>query len=294
MRDKEYYDTDMIKSVSPSSYYSGKDFFQREKPPIEVLHIEHSLAYPSHSHGFTELVLIHSGKAKHHINSSSEQVKANDILIIPEEFTYSYSNVVNFSYINIIFDSDFIFESILNEKFFSDMKDIYRPLSPRKLILDTYMTRKAISIINKIDRELHSVQQIGSTLSICYFIQLLSLFYESMTSSFLEGISPEMRIRKVVEKIDNNISDDFSIDSLASIAIMSPRNFHRLFKDLLGKSPFVYIKEKRIEIASQLLVNTDLTITQIAALVGFDDPNYFSTLFKTLKGISPREFRHIL
>ena len=47
----------------------------------------------------------------------------------------------------------------------------------------------------------------------------------------------------------------------------------------------------RINNSCKLLKTTDLTITQIALLVGFDDPNYFSHLFKICKGLSPREFR---
>ena len=52
-----------------------------------------------------------------------------------------------------------------------------------------------------------------------------------------------------------------------------------------------YINEFRVEKAALMLKKTDFQISAVAAAVGFEDVNYFSRIFKQIKGVSPTEFR---
>lgn len=67
--------------------------------------------------------------------------------------------------------------------------------------------------------------------------------------------------------------------------------FIRNFKLYTGFTPMQYILSKRIYNAEALLQNTQYNITEIAQIVGYDNPLYFSRIFKKLKGISPSEYR---
>ena len=281
----------MVQYISPSSYYSGEDLFLDNHPPIRVLHMDNSIEYPSHCHGFTEMAIVYSGSAIHHVGSEKHKVVANDVLLIPKGITHSYSEVDNFSYVNVLFDPENLFKSVLHRHFFSLLHDFYNPKEFHNYKLSPYEIKEVLSIINMIDKELYRNMEISRIVSVSYFIQLLSMLYNASSVSFPAGISTELRIQGIIDLIDNNVSENYSIESLAVKAMTSPRNFSRLFKSLTGKSPSIYIKEKRIEKACALLTGTDMTITQIALLVGFDDPNYFSHTFRVLKGISPREFR---
>lgn len=72
---------------------------------------------------------------------------------------------------------------------------------------------------------------------------------------------------------------------------ISERKFYSYFKKWSGKSPVDYRNELRIAAARSRLISTNQTIAQIAFKVGFDDPYYFSRVFKKLTGISPAVYR---
>jgi AraC-like DNA-binding protein len=67
--------------------------------------------------------------------------------------------------------------------------------------------------------------------------------------------------------------------------------FHRAFKKHTGKSPLAYLTNLRVRHALQALTNTTMTIDQVARLVGFSDPLYFSRVVRKQLGQSPRQFR---
>ena len=66
----------------------------------------------------------------------------------------------------------------------------------------------------------------------------------------------------------------------------------RFFKNAVGKTVTKYINEYRVEKSTALLTTTDASIAEIAAEVGFEDPNYFSRVFRSVMGMSPVEYRN--
>ena len=75
---------------------------------------------------------------------------------------------------------------------------------------------------------------------------------------------------------------------------MSVSWFLRNFKQTTNTSPMQYILNLRINNAVRLLENTDYNITEIGAIVGYDNPLYFSRIFKKQKGVSPSDYRKLL
>lgn len=72
---------------------------------------------------------------------------------------------------------------------------------------------------------------------------------------------------------------------------LAPRTFKRRFTAATGYAPLDYVQTLRIEEAKQVLESTDTAIDEIAALVGYDDPNSFRRLFKRTTGVTPHEYR---
>lgn len=92
------------------------------------------------------------------------------------------------------------------------------------------------------------------------------------------------RIREAPTEIE-------SVDSLARKAGYSVAHFSRLFTEHIGHSPRDYIVQRRIERAQQLLLDTPMTISQIADVLGYSSVFFFSRQFKQRVGMSPREYR---
>jgi AraC family L-rhamnose operon transcriptional activator RhaR/AraC family L-rhamnose operon regulatory protein RhaS len=100
-----------------------------------------------------------------------------------------------------------------------------------------------------------------------------------------------MRIAESITYIENNYTQSLTIDKIAQKAHLSRRHFTRIFKENYHLSPYEYIMNLRMKHASKLLRNSNLKITFVASQSGFDDPNYFSRIFKSKKGMTPSKYR---
>ncbi len=98
----------------------------------------------------------------------------------------------------------------------------------------------------------------------------------------------EIRAFIVRELANSRLTTEQIADSLG----LSPRQLSRLLKAAIGLTPARYVKFIRLEMAAQLLKNEkDKNIAEIARQVGFNDPNYFSRVFRTLYELSPNRYR---
>jgi two-component system response regulator YesN len=94
--------------------------------------------------------------------------------------------------------------------------------------------------------------------------------------------------------INQNLTDDLTVFTLAEQFHVARNYFSRLFKKEMGEGCNEYITRKRTERAKQLLAESNLRTYEIAEQVGYHDTNYFSLAFKKNTGLSPKEFRESL
>jgi len=92
-------------------------------------------------------------------------------------------------------------------------------------------------------------------------------------------------------RLEQDYGQAISIEGLAAEFNMSPRNFSRRFKQATGESPSQYLQRVRMEAAKELLHDPDMSISQIAYQVGYDDLSYFSRLFNRYTGALPQAYR---
>jgi len=90
----------------------------------------------------------------------------------------------------------------------------------------------------------------------------------------------------------SNLSQSISLNDMASVMDMSPSKFCALFKQQRNRRPIEYFNGLKIERAKFLLEQTDLSIREIGDAIGWQDPYYFSRVFKKYAGISPRSYRN--
>jgi two-component system, response regulator YesN len=98
-------------------------------------------------------------------------------------------------------------------------------------------------------------------------------------------------IRRAIEYIRMNLNQDLSLDSISGSLNLNSYELSRQFKKETGKNITEYINSRRINEALYILENDNISITDVAFTVGFNDVNYFTKVFKKLKGITPSEYR---
>jgi AraC family transcriptional regulator len=104
------------------------------------------------------------------------------------------------------------------------------------------------------------------------------------------GLSPTAQ-RRVAEFIDAHLGKKISIQTLALIAGLSPFHFARAFKQSKGMSPHHYLVRRRIERVMELLAATELSVCEIALMVGFSDQSHCARRFREQVGVSPGDYR---
>ena len=99
------------------------------------------------------------------------------------------------------------------------------------------------------------------------------------------------RIQRVMDYIDQHITDELTLKTLSSVANMSNSYFSQLFKELNGFSAWDYIISKRIDLAQKLLISGNDSIYSIALQSGFNNTTNFYKAFKKITGVSPSTYR---
>ena len=99
------------------------------------------------------------------------------------------------------------------------------------------------------------------------------------------------RMNKICQLMENEYAQNRSIDYYAQKCSLSVDRFSHAFKESVGVSPKQYLQKIKVDTACRLLQNIDLSICEVASLVGISDANYFSKLIKRYTGKSPSYFR---
>ncbi len=121
---------------------------------------------------------------------------------------------------------------------------------------------------------------------ICYYLEIcIDLGLASGTD---DG---SKKMLELFDYMDNNLAGDITLKDLAGAVHLQENYFVRFFKKYTNTPPMLYLNEKRMKKAAQLLVTTDEKIGKIAAAVGFKDEAYFSRSFKKYFSVSPSDYR---
>ena len=133
-------------------------------------------------------------------------------------------------------------------------------------------------------------QIISSYEALEMFLNILKTF-KNADNRFENKSNKELYLDVAVNYIRNNIALSVNVNTLTDILGISQTYLHRIFKENFGVSTKQYISNYRLNEAKKLLIETELSITQIAASVGFSDVLSFSKFFSEKVGISPQNYR---
>ena len=106
------------------------------------------------------------------------------------------------------------------------------------------------------------------------------------------ALSPRERgLDRSLRVIHSSYQNDLKIPELAKLESLSHSRYVTVFRQRMGMSPSAYIINRRMTAACELLENTDISVKQVGALVGYSDPHFFCKIFKRHVGLTPTEYR---
>jgi AraC family transcriptional regulator of arabinose operon len=107
------------------------------------------------------------------------------------------------------------------------------------------------------------------------------------------GDALTLTVQAIKQFLDNSILHPFDSFQLSTQIGISNKQMNRLFKREVGTTIYNYLISKKIETAKRMLLDTQLTISDIGYKLGYVDPHYFSNLFHSKTGVRPSDFRKI-
>ena len=238
-----------------------------------------------HTHPFTELFYVVDGKGEFNIQGQRFPVKANDFVIInpqvehtelssPDEpLEYIVLGIRGLSFSNLTPVSEgghpFSFFTLRDEQ-----KDILRYLNA--------MVQEATS------------QQMSYEL-VCHNLLEILLIKILRHQHFDLEVGKQSKATKDISFIKHYLEtyyhESIQLEDLASMTHLSRFYISHSFKKEIGMSPMEYLIDIRIKESKILLRTTNYSISQVADIVGFTTPTYFSKQFRKSTGISPTDYR---
>jgi two-component system response regulator YesN len=100
-------------------------------------------------------------------------------------------------------------------------------------------------------------------------------------------------VEKAIQYIHSNYKEELSLALIAEEIHINQSHLSRIFKKECGDSITDYIIKIRIEKAQEMLSFSNMLTYEVAEAVGFNDPTYFSTVFKKITGVTPKDFKHM-
>ncbi|MFC4320467.1 response regulator transcription factor [Litchfieldia salsa] len=110
----------------------------------------------------------------------------------------------------------------------------------------------------------------------------------------LEAKKDDSPITKAIKYVDDNLSNHLSLNDVAKHVHLNSSYLSVLFKEQVNMTFSEYVTRSRLQLAKQLLINTDKTITNIAEEAGYGTSKYFIKLFKEHEGLTPSKYRKLI
>lgn len=161
-------------------------------------------------------------------------------------------------------------------------------------LINTWHTHdaKILQISQWLLDEQHS-GGVGGKLYVDSLLNLLTVhLLRSYTDQFREARLPQrltqQQIQSAIDYMHAHLNQDISLDALAQTVNISSSHLRRLFKQATGMAPHQYLINLRVNRAKELLLTNSLSISEVAAEVGFADQSHLHRHFKRIFGITPK------
>lgn len=255
--------------------------------------------FPMHWHDEMEIIKIIKGKYIVNINLKEYVVEEGDIVILKSCTLHSFKQYENEKMASktIMFDLSMLNSNVTDAcsiKYFTPFLD--NKVSYPSILKPSDKGYKNIK--NCIDKLFLCYEEKNEFFEIQLKSYLFELFYILFKECFeIHDYSTKIKddttndIKAILEYIKINYMNPISIKDLANVVNFSEHYFMRFFKKYMGMTCVDYINEYRLNIATNLLETTDMSIMEIAVKVGVNNISYFNKIFKKKFNLTPKEYR---
>lgn len=249
--------------------------------------------YPNHWHAPLEIIMPLENEYEVVCCNTSFPLREGDVILISPGAVHSMAAAAGR---RLIFQADFTLLHGIRE-----LEATMSIISPVLVITpesDPSTHDQIQKLIFEISEEYFADAPLSEASIYSKLIQIFVLIgrsYSPNAKSFNSSVRKQReyteRFLFICDYISEHCSENLSLDYVADLSGFSKFHFSRLFKQFTNMSYYKYLNKKRIEYAEKLLVNYELTITEVALQCGFCSLSAFIRMFKIVKDCTPTEFK---
>ncbi len=231
------------------------------------------------------LILCIAGSGAYNINGEQGVLRANQALLIPRNTPHVYwaSDTTPWSIYWVHFtgtSADF-FAHQLNSSECQLTVDEEAMAAVQPLFAECC---KALMTGFVLERMIYASQTLHHLLG--------CIFFNNRTFSPTLQTSRFHNLDSTLAYLHHNVHKPLTLAEMAKHADLSPSHFSRLFREQTSYSPIDYFIHLKVQHACRMLFLTNMTVREIGYELGYEDPAYFSRLFKKMVGMSPNQYRN--
>lgn len=276
----------------------ARRFLADDELPVSVRSLRQS-DLKLHRHEFTELVIVLAGSGDHLFDEHRFPILAGDAFVVDVNHAHGYRDTRDLQIANVLFDESWLLEHSPELAVIPSYQAMVHlePLARRrldfggKLRLDSVAMEEAKGLLRRLESELASRREGGVSLAGALLVELIVLLCRAYCDDGSEQRRDLADIGRVIAYLEHQYAAPIELAQLLELVAMSERSLLRKFAYATGTTPIQYLLRVRIAHAARFLRATNLSVTEIAGRVGFDDSNYFARQFRQILGASPTGYR---
>lgn len=252
---------------------------------------------PSHDHHFFELVYVTGGTGLHTLNGESGLLSRGDYFIIDFGSVHSYSDCRDLTLVNCLFLPEIIDETLHGCRSFDTLLQhclisYYTPCfhqAPADRVYrdeDDAIAPLLRGMQAEYDRKSAGFEEVLKCRLVEILIHVMRRVLSRNTRSPKSAV-----VLAAIRYVNREYARPVSLGRFCAESHFSLQYISRKFKQETGITFQEYLQKKRIEKSCELLVQSDLPVSEVAQAVGYTDAKFFSALFRRLVSLSPREYR---
>lgn len=282
-----------MKQNSPNVHRMRKDMSQK----LVMMRYQQN-DFQEHDHHFFELVYVTSGTAEHTLNGSRSILKPNDFFFIDLGSYHSFEHAKNLELINCLFLPEFIDETLQGCDSLDALLHSSMIRYSRLTVGQTWADRifhdengKIGTLLSEMVDEYEHKQFGSNEIFRCHLKEIL-IFTLRMLVQPAKAYSDSI-INEVISFVNKHYHKPLTLQTFCDQTHYNLSYISRRFKQETGMTFREYVQKIRIEKACELLAGSDMTVSEIARAVGYDDIQFFHSVFKRLLHMTPKEYQKL-
>lgn len=279
---------------------SAAEYLDRGGLPLRLIRRDPEGEFPLHRHEFSELVVVFGGGGTHLAFGEKHPLSPGDVFLIGEPGpSHGFVDTRKLALYNILFDRKKLAEAMQSQAYPVVAELGALELAPGRgvpLHLDAGELRGVLAILRGMEREQGSANSFSALALTARFILLLVELVR-LRRKHPGGDRPAgaprtgEKLAELLMLLAEHPERNFSRRDLAERLCVSESTLQRIFRARTGFSPHEYLTRLRLKKAATLLLESELSVGEVANETGFADSNYFCRSFRRFAKLSPLEFR---